>query len=259
MLLANFKLGSGTRPTVLLHGFLGSGRNLRTLAQRWSERDPSRVFLLPDLRGHGASGPATEDTDLAAMGRDVLETAAAEGLTGPLDLVGHSLGGRVALAAARADLHSVKAVTLLDISPSPLRKAVSESAEVLKVLVKAPDHTPDRRAMQTWLTEHGLSPALASWLLMNVKAAEGGGFEWTFDRAGLQALHDRVLGEDLWEVLGGAVPVRCISGGISPYVPPDEVARLRQAGCPVTVLPGAGHYVHVDALEALLDALAAGN
>src|SRR3954470_8533691 len=97
--LVSFSIGSGPRSTVLLHGFLGSGKNLRTLAQRWSAVSPDRTLLLPDLRGHGESPPLTARSDLDSLAEDVLAAAAA--LPGPVSLVGHSLGGRVALAAAR--------------------------------------------------------------------------------------------------------------------------------------------------------------
>src|SRR3954453_17015667 len=97
--LVSFTIGAGPRSTVLLHGFLGSGKNLRTLAQRWSAAVPARTLLLPDLRGHGESPPPAASADLDSLADDVL--AAAAGLPDPLSLVGHSLGGRVALAAAR--------------------------------------------------------------------------------------------------------------------------------------------------------------
>ena len=48
-LLEHFVVGAGEAPTLLLHGFLGSGRNLRSLAQGWSARDPGRRFLVLDL------------------------------------------------------------------------------------------------------------------------------------------------------------------------------------------------------------------
>src|SRR4051794_18631186 len=103
-----------------MHGFLGSGKNLRALAQRWSELDAGRRFLLPDLTGHGHSPRPLPETDLRAMAHDVLETAQAEGLSGPLELVGHSLGGRVALGAALVAPEKLARVDLLDITPSPI-------------------------------------------------------------------------------------------------------------------------------------------
>ena len=75
MTLATTRIGDGPRPTLLLHGFLGAGRNLASLARVWSQRDPSRTFVLVDLPGHGTSPALTPGTDLSVMGRAVLETA----------------------------------------------------------------------------------------------------------------------------------------------------------------------------------------
>src|SRR5919106_1196184 len=146
--LSTLRMGPGPTPTVLVHGFLGSGKNLRTLAQRWSERDPSRVFLLPDLPGHGTAPPVDEKADLRAMARDVIETARGEGLRGPLQIVGHSLGGRVGLAASVVAPEEVGRVVLLDITPSPITTKTSESGRVLEVLRGAPASAPTRPAMR---------------------------------------------------------------------------------------------------------------
>src|ERR1700754_1245749 len=98
--LAHSAIGEGGEDVVLLHGFLGSGKNLRTLAQRWLERAPDHQFVLPDLRGHGLSPPLPAQADLYTLARDVLATARAAEVVEPFTIVGHSLGGRVALAAA---------------------------------------------------------------------------------------------------------------------------------------------------------------
>lgn len=257
MRLSSFKIGSGTRGTVLLHGFLGSAKNLRTLAQRWSESDPSRVFLLADLRGHGESPPLSPTTDLTEMGRDVVETARAEGLSGPLHLVGHSLGGRVSLAAARAHRDDeVDAVTCLDISPSPLSSETSESGGVLRILVDAPDDAEDRRDLRGFLTGRGLSGPIADWLMMNVVQTEDGRYRWRFDRAALFALHTRVNREDLWDAVDcDRLKLHFVRGGRSGYVSDAEMERLQGGGCRVDTIARAGHFVHVETQDELLSLL----
>lgn len=258
MRLDSFQVGEGTRPTVLLHGFLGTGRNLRSLATAWSAVDPTRRFLLSDLTGHGASPPLPPDATLSTLAADVLETARAAGLSGPLDWVGHSLGGRVALAASLRSPENVVRVSLLDISPSPIPTHRSESGKVMELLLAAPAHAPDRKAMRAELTGRGLSGPLADWLGMNLEPAPEGGVRWRFDRAALAELHQRVNGEDLWAALSpSSPPVRCIRGGRAHYVTDADQARMEAMGCRVATLPESGHYVHVDAPEALLRWLSA--
>lgn len=253
--LAASTIGEGPTPTVLLHGFLGSGRNLRALAVRWNERDPGRRFLLPDLPGHGASEAITADANHDSMAGAVLAAADAAGMAGPLAVVGHSLGGRVALATARVAPARITEVVMLDIAPGPIDPAKSQSRRVLDVLLDAPDAAGDRREMRAFLLSRGLGPALVDWLLMNLER-RGERYEWRIDRRALDALHARFNLEDLWPVIErDGLRVRCVRGGRSPYVTDADVARFRAAGCAVDTLPEAGHYVHVDALDALVELL----
>ena len=250
--LASFTVGGGPRSTVLLHGFLGSGKNLRTLAQSWLQAEPARTLWLPDLRGHGDSPPPGPDADLDSLAADVLAAATAGGLHDPLSIVGHSLGGRVALAAARIAPARIADVVLLDIGPGPIDPARSDTRRVLDVLLAAPAEAADRRELRAYFVAQGLSAGLADWLLMNLRA-EHGRLHWRIDRGALATLHDRSLGEDLWPVVEAApVPLRCIRGGRSSYVSDVDAHRLAAAGVRVDTLPAAGHYVHVDALEALV-------
>ncbi|MCP3136001.1 alpha/beta fold hydrolase [Pyxidicoccus xibeiensis] len=254
MVLESFLVGEGNVPTVLLHGFLGTGRNLRTLATAWSAADPSRRFLLPDLTGHGASPALPPGADLYTLARDVVDTARAKGFTGPFDWVGHSLGGRVSLAGSLHVPEAVKSVTLLDITPGPVPGDLSDSGKVLGILLQAPPRAESRRAMRAELTGRKLSEHLSDWLLMNL-VTEPDGVRWRFDRQALAELHSRVNGTDLWAALErkDAPPMRCIRGGRSKYVPDSDADRMVAAGCPVATLPDAGHFVHVDAAQALLE------
>ncbi|ADO74889.1 alpha/beta fold hydrolase [Stigmatella aurantiaca] len=259
MVLESFQVGEGEVPTVLLHGFLGSGRNLRSLAVAWSEAEPQRRFLLPDLTGHGASPALPPGADLDTLARDVRETAHAKGFTGSLEWVGHSLGGRVSLAASLLFPAEVAHVTLLDITPSPVPVNLSESGMVLNILLQAPDTAPSRKEMRADLMGHGLSVGLADWLVMNLVSLPDGGVRWRFERQGLAALHERVNGTDLWAAVERpGAKVRCIRGGRARYVTDADVARMEKAGCPVATLPEAGHFVHVDAPQALLQWLRTG-
>jgi pimeloyl-ACP methyl ester carboxylesterase len=255
--LASYRIGTGAHPTALLHGFLGSGKNLRGLAQRWAERDPSRLFLLPDLTGHGASPPLPPDAGVDTLAADLRETVQAEGLAGPISLVGHSLGGRVALALVRVEPGLVGDVVLLDITPGPIDDRLSASRRALDVLLRAPDEAPDRRALRGFLVEGGLSPAIADWLAMNVRLEEGRA-RWTFDRRALDRLQTRMSSDDLWDVVERRlVPVRAIRGGRSGYVRDEDVRRFEAAGVTVDTLPGAAHDMHVEALDALVERLSA--
>jgi len=257
MRLSVLRVGDGPRGVVLLHGFLGSGRNLWSLARAWSQRDPSRTFLLPDLTGHGTSRRLPPGAGLETMARDVLDTAREEGLTSPWTLVGHSLGGRVALLALDEAAEAIDRVVLLDISPAPIEWAGEENTQTAEAFTRVPAHFANRIEARAALTAEGLPRPLIDWLLTNL-IAQGEGFGWRVDRQALLDLRPTFNAVDLWAVLERARGrVACIRGDLSPYVSDDAVRRMEALSCPVTTLAGAGHFLHVDQPQALLDALQA--
>jgi pimeloyl-ACP methyl ester carboxylesterase len=255
MTLAQFTIGEGPHRSVLLHGFLGQGRNLRTLAQRWSEAEPARSFLLLDLPGHGTSPTLAPTLDLGGVAAAVVDTCRAAGWQEPISFTGHSLGGRVALAVLRDFPAHVADVTLVDIAPGALDTSRGGTRRVAEILAAAPAEAADRATLRSHLIDAGLSPGVSDWLMMNVVRSESG-VRWRIDRDWLLAFHQRVGPEDFWSLLEGAhPPVRCIRGGASPYVSEEERVRLESLGVHVTTLPGAGHEVHVEALPELIEAL----
>jgi len=256
--LASQRAGDGPRPLVLLHGLLGSARNLSTLARGLAGRDPALGVVALDLTGHGASPPLPPGADSATLAADVLATADALGLDAPLALVGHSLGARVALRAAQQAPARVGSVTLLDITPGPLA-AGGEVSRVLEVVLRAPEAFAGRGDARAQLLAGGLAPALADWLMLNLELA-GEGYRWRVDRRALAALHERSSAEDLWPAVEAPRDwaLRCVRGGASPYVSDADARRLEAAGGRVVTLGGAGHFLHAERPAEVLDAVAAG-
>jgi esterase len=236
---------------LLLHGFLGSGKNLFTLGKKLSEQHPTLSIIVPDLTGHGTSPSLPDDASLADLARDVLTLL--QDRPGPYWVIGHSLGGRVALRLSELSSKLAR-VALLDISPSPLLLAQSETHLVTKILLRAPSYAPTRETFRTYLREAGLSEALNNWLLMNLILREEQ-YVWRIDRAALAKLLDNMNQEDLWsaaEALARQDKLWSINGAESLYVSHEDALRLFQVGAHVKTLPNAGHFVHVDALDALL-------
>ncbi len=259
MTLAYFRVGDGPRPLLLVHGFLGAGRNLTTLARKLSERDPQLGIVVPDLTGHGASPPLAPDDDLHTLARDLLATARAAGLREPVQIMGHSLGGRVALAAALAEPDAVAALTLLDISPSPIVHPGADSSKIIELIASGPREAPTREPFREHLRAGGVEPSLVEWQMLNLQH-HGGVYRWRIDPEALARLHLRVNAADLWPAVerpGRAYRLHCVRGEHSTYVSDADAARLEAAGCPVDTLAGVGHFVHVDGLDRLLAAVAA--
>lgn len=250
MALVHSVIGEGATTVVLLHGFLGMGRNLRTLATKWVAADATKRIVLVDLPGHGESPPPAEDETLQSMAAKVREVIP----PGPAHWVGHSLGGRVALAASDVDAANVLSMSMLDISPSPIPSNDSESGSVLQVLRRAPATAANRDEYRQFFKREGLSTHLTEWLLTNVMT-DGERVRWRFDREALQRLHQRVNAQDLWPLVERrAAKVHCVRGNRSKYVSDEDAQRLSANGAKVTEVE-SGHYVHVEALEPLVTEL----
>ncbi|HJL39943.1 MAG TPA: alpha/beta fold hydrolase [Myxococcales bacterium LLY-WYZ-16_1] len=253
MILHHELRGEGSRRTVLLHGFLGTGRNLGVIPRRWSDAD--RSFLLADLTGHGRSQPIPAgELSLEGMARDLLETLDRVGWQ-RVRIIGHSLGGRVGLMLRRLAPDRLAHVDLLDITPGPVTGGDADA--VLAALRAAPEQAPDRSTMVRALQDGGLPEPLVEWLSMNLER-DGQGVRWRFDRAALERFHFRFRGADLWrEVAAAPQQTRALVGGRSEYVPRADRDRLESLGVEVEVVGGAGHFVHAERPDAVVDWLQA--
>src|SRR5262245_22964055 len=116
---------------LILHGFLGSERNLRSFARKWSEAQPDRRVQALDLLGHGAAPPLPPSPTLEALVPPIV--AEIDRAEAPVTLAGHSLGGRVAVLAAVERLPRIDRVLMLDISPAP----IGDRNESLEAVMRA--------------------------------------------------------------------------------------------------------------------------
>lgn len=255
-MLAQITRGEGTRPVIMLHGFLGSGRNLGLIARRWAQRDASLRIVLPDLTGHGTSPPLPPNADLGSMAEDVFELATALGFE-RFVLVGHSLGGRIALRANMIAPERLEHTVLLDSTPARVETRANEVTRVLQAVLAAPSQAENREVFTRFFQDFGLSKGLTEWIGMNIVAHEGG-YRWRIDRQALGDLLYRGRTEELWAAIERPDPrVSVVWGAESTIVQPEDLERMQRAGCHTARIDGAGHFLHVDKPEATLDAIVA--
>jgi pimeloyl-ACP methyl ester carboxylesterase len=247
------------RTVYLLHGILGSGRNWRSFARRWVQRRPELRVLLVDQRHHGDAPPSHGPDTLEACAADV---EALEARHGAADVVvGHSFGGKVALAWAA---HGGGATWVLDSPPgAPTTVPTAADNDVLHIvhtLTTAPVPAADRSVIRAHLAHAGIPAPIVAWLLTSAqRGPDGWRFVWDLD--GVQRLMRDYFTTDLWDA-AIANHAHLVHAGRSDRWHPDELARGREAAAQGTIgwheLPNAGHWLHVDdpdGLIALLDAL----
>ena len=157
---------------LVLHGILGSGNNFATIARRLAAACPAWGFALVDLRMHGQSMDAPPPHTSPPPGAgDLVHVAAA--LDAPVrGVMGHSFGGKVALAyAAEAPLDQA---FVLDASPGTKRGREGPIRGILEMLRALPAPLPSRERFVELVIERGHTPAIAAWLAMNVRRAPDG-------------------------------------------------------------------------------------
>ena len=229
--------GDGAAVLLLLHGLGATGdvwnRWEPLLAERWPGR-----WIVPDLPGHGGSAP------LPAYTFDGLAAAVA-GLIPPETptvVVGHSLGGVVALVLARRRPDAVRGVVGLGIkvawTPPELERARALAARPVTWF-------PSREeAVTRHLRLSGLDGLLAPddpAVAAGVREEDG---RW---RPALDPAAFGVGAPDMPALLAAAgVPVVLARGEHDPMNTDEQLAAL---GVPAVTLPGAGHNAHVDSPE----------
>lgn len=236
-------------PTVaFVHGLFGQGRNFGTIAKGLL---PDARSLLVDLPNHGRSD-WTEEVDLEAMADDVA-AALREEVAIPVHLVGHSLGGKVAMVLAVRHPDLVDRLVVVDIAPVASR-SVGQFEQLLGALATLDvDQVEGRRQADEELQELIPNDGVRAFLLQNLYR-DGDRWAWRANLTLLRASLDAVGG---FPDLGGAEfdgPVLWVTGERSDYVDAPDQAAMR-AVFPRTVhvsIKGAGHWVHSEQPEAFL-------
>lgn len=243
-------LGNGARVVWILHGILGSGRNWRSFASRWAAQRPAVRVCLPDLRGHGAAPRRPPPHTLDAAFADLVD------LPPPALIVGHSFGGKVALAGARGG--SQTPLVVVDMPPGPADVPVAPVSDdprpILRHLRTAPSDS--RSAARAHLLAGGIAPPVVDWLLTSYRPdTDGGGFVYDFDA--VEDLLQDTLRADFWPLVEGlgTPPITLVAAGRGGRWTPSQLDRARRSGARVVDLPDAGHWVQVDAPEALRQVL----
>lgn len=244
---------------LVLHGILGSGANWRSFARRLATACPSWGFVLVDLRAHGQSADAPPPYTLRAAAEDLLRLEATLGK--PIAAVlGHSFGGKVALALAEISPTPLDQVWVLDSLPGSRTEELASprTAAVVRMLEDMPQSFPTRERFVEIVEERGHDRTFAAWLAMNLRR-DGDAYRLRIDMTKIRALFASYYHTDLWPVVEHPAKARelhFVVGGRSDVIAPDDRARLaaiaaRAPHLHVHTLPSAGHWLHVDDPEGL--------
>ncbi|WP_273746489.1 esterase [Morganella morganii] len=233
-----------TTPIVLIHGLFGDLHNLGVLGR---ELRKTHTVVQIDVRNHGDS-PRAQSMTYAEMAQDVLDLIRALNIEKAI-VIGHSMGGKIAMALAALAPDVTEKVVVIDMAP--VAYGVRRHDEIIAALedvtaAGVSTRTDAAAIMAQRIREDGVIP----FLLKSFKQGE-----WKFNLPVIKAQYESIIG---WETLPPQqVPLLLIPGGNSSYVKPEYrdaiMAQFPQATA--HVIAGCGHWVHAEKPDAVLRAI----
>ena len=244
MLLNTVEAGPGRGPPlVVLHGLFGAARNWGAIGRRLSARH--RVLAM-DLRNHGAS-PRAGTMDYPGMAGDVAETMAAAGAA-PAAVLGHSMGGKAAMALALTRPELVSRLLVADIAPVPYPPRQARIVAAMRAVPLRPG-LARREADAALMAEGVQDPATRAFLLQNLRF-EGEAPAW---RCGLDEIAAALADIEGFPEFASRYegPALFLLGERSDYVQSEHRPRIRGLfpAARFLTLRGTGHWLHAEKPE----------
>jgi esterase len=230
----------GGMPVLLLHGLLGSSANLANIARQLAG---SYQVLSVDLRNHGRS-PHSQRISYALMIADVIALLDSHGIE-CCAVLGHSMGGKVAMGLALTRPRRVQALVVVDICP--IDYPGDRNAGIIEALRQVPlDALETRKQVDDWLAPAVTEASMRQFLLTNLYRGDHG-YGW---RANLSALADNHLALASAPTNGGCYrgPSLFVKGGQSDYIGPKCERAIRELfpAAELKIIADAGHWPHAE-------------
>jgi len=236
-------LGSG-RPLVVLHGLFGSGKNWQSLARQFANQ--FKVFTV-DLRNHGQSFHADE-MNYSIMAQDVAQLLYRLELS-DCDILGHSMGGKVAMTLVQQNPDLVARLIIADIAPVTY---FHHYDDLIDPVLALPLATIESRAQADQLLRQNIpEDQLRAFLLQNL-VRESTGWRWRVNWSVIQRDMEWLTGfGDLPQDWLIDLPVLFIRGANSDYVSETEIAVIEQhfSNYRLETIEDAGHWLHAEQPE----------
>lgn len=231
------------KPLIILHGLFGLSDNWVTHAKRLAEQ--FSVYL-PDLRNHGQS-PHSPTFNYASMADDLHEFIEEHQLKSPV-IIGHSMGGKVAMWFALEYPELLEKLIVVDISPVkyPDRDAHFDIISAMMSVDFNAVHS--REEVSILLNQSIPHPGTRLFILKNLYRKTKNTFDWRLNLDAISSNMDMIFaGVEVNNVF--IKPVLFIKGGKSDYIKNEHLPLIKKLfpAAIITTIPEAGHWVHVDA------------
>ncbi len=229
-------------PLLIVHGLFGSARNWGVVAKRLSA---NRRVICVDQRNHGHS-PWFDSHSYEDMARDLAEVIAAQG--GPMDVLGHSMGGKAAMVLALKSPELVNTICVADIAPVAYGHDQNQNIAAMRAVDLA--QVRKRSDAVAQLADHIDDETLQSFFTQSLDVAAQ---KWRLNLDVLDAEMPKILNFPAIDGQFGG-PTLFLSGGESDYVTAAHrpTIRARFPTARFAKITGAGHWLHAQKPRAFI-------
>jgi pimeloyl-ACP methyl ester carboxylesterase len=255
--------GSGPA-LIILHGLYGSSDNWITIAHRLEDQF---TVLIPDLRNHGAS-PHTETHTYDDMVGDIVHFFL-DTQTENAYLIGHSMGGKVAMRFAAENPEKVNRLMVVDIAPRNYMSENQHSKHILQherilELLQNPDLNQygSRKELDDFFLSKIKEQDVRQLLMKNIRRNSDGHFEWKINASLLRDSFPSMVSETDAAWFDGRIPILAypvdfVRGLDSEYVSDDDWQTIKKIypEARLTDIEQAGHWLHAEQPDKLVAAI----
>jgi len=233
------KQGHG-EAVIILHGLFGSHENWLSQAKLLAR---NFTIYTPDLRNHGRS-PHSDEISYAVMAEDVLQFMDQQGLK-RVHLIGHSMGGKVAMQIALNHPKRLSSLIIVDIAPKAYPTHHDETLQALSTLKV--HKIRSRREADAKLAQQIPQRDVRLFLLKNLQRDHNGHYQWRMNLAALQKQQAEIAaapsGKQSYDP-----PCLFIRGSRSDYIQLDDTAQVLRwfPNAQAKTIDNAGHWPHIE-------------
>lgn len=239
MPLVNFQQFGDGDHIILIHGLLGSLENLNMVAKGLSEK--YKVTSI-DVRNHGNSFHEA-NMDYPTLAQDVIDLMAHLNIP-KAHILGHSMGGKIAMTAALLHPEKVEKLLVADIAPiqyPPHHQQILAGLQSLKLEV-----LKNRKEADQALAEYVELPSTRQFLLKNLQTRDGK-LSFKCNLANIQSCYEQIMqGQNYSQAFEGKTLF--IKGGDSDYIKAEHREKINQLfpQAQAKIISGAGHWLHAE-------------
>jgi esterase len=237
----NYKVFGEGDPVIILHGMFGTLDNWQTIAKQLAEH--FMVFIV-DLRNHGRS-PHSDHFDYSIMARDLEEFMESNWIY-KANLIGHSMGGKIAMQFATENPDMVQKLIVVDIAPKAYKgnhQSIFDALFALDLASLGSRKEADQ-FLESRIESYGVRQFILKNLYLNKKTKE---YTWKMNLPVIHKAYKLILGESqLSDVYDN--PTLFIKGSNSSYILPEEFETYKKhfPTAELAIVENAGHWVHAE-------------